>query len=244
MPRVAVSIPARWGSTRFPGKPLHLIAGKPMVQHVWERCRLAAGVAEAIVATDDPRIADAARLFGAEVEMTRSSHVSGTDRCAEVAARRADVSHVINVQGDEPLVDPELVSRLAGCLLADAGIEMITAAHVIQDEAEIGNPNVVKVVFDRDGDALYFSRSAIPFVRGGGTVYRHLGIYGYSAGFLRRFVEWQPGVLEQAEQLEQLRALENGGRIRVVLTKGGSFGVDTLEDVAVVERIFGPQREA
>jgi 3-deoxy-manno-octulosonate cytidylyltransferase (CMP-KDO synthetase) len=243
----AVVIPARWASTRFPGKPLHLLAGKPLVQHVWERCCRAKGIAEVIVATDDMRIAEAAFAFGAEVSLTSPKHRSGTDRCAEVAKRLRGFSHVINVQGDEPLIDPQLVSRLAAALKADRKIAMITAAHPFAKGDDVTNPNLVKVVLDRNSDALYFSRSVIPNVERvfnpssrveNPRHFRHLGIYGYSTRFLLQFVKWKPGVLEQCEQLEQLRALENGAKIRIVLTKSGSIGVDTPHDARTAEKLL------
>ncbi len=237
MPQAAVIIPARWESTRFPGKPLHVIAGKPLVQHVWERCREARGIERIVVATDHPRIAETAAAFGAEVAMTSPAHQSGTDRIAEAAATLSGVTHVVNVQGDEPLIDPALIAELAETLLAEPDLEMITAANEIDDEADVQNPNVVKVVLDRRFNALYFSRSPVPFARHAGVVpyYRHQGIYGYSTTFLAQFVQWPPGLLERTEQLEQLRALENGARIRVVLTTRRSLGVDAPEDVAAVE---------
>ena len=238
-PKVAVVIPARYGSTRFPGKPLFKIAGKPLIQHVWERCGKARGITAIIVATDDMRIAEAAFDFGAEVSMTSPKHRSGTDRCAEVAKRLRGFSHIINVQGDEPLIDPALISRLAKTLTADKGIDMITAANAFGSDEDAGNPNAVKVVLDREGNALYFSRSVIPFARDGSPRYlRHQGIYGYSAKFLLQFVKWKPGALEECEQLEQLRALENGARIRVLLTKSASLGVDAPEDAALVEKLL------
>jgi len=240
-PKIAVVIPARYGSTRFPGKPLFCIAGKPLIQHVWERCAKARGITAIIVATDDMRIAEAAFDFGAEVSMTSPKHRSGTDRCAEVAKRLRGFSHVINVQGDEPLIDPTLISRLAKTLTGDKTIDMITAATAFQNGEDAGNPNAVKVVLNRAGNALYFSRSAIPFVRADGCEapsYRHQGIYGYSVKFLLQFVKWKPGVLEKCEQLEQLRALENGARIRVLLTKTASPGVDAPEDAALVEKLL------
>ncbi|MDQ3622911.1 MAG: 3-deoxy-manno-octulosonate cytidylyltransferase, partial [Verrucomicrobiota bacterium] len=163
--KVVAIIPARWGSTRFPGKPLHPIAGKPLIQHVWERCRRAKAVDAVVVATDDMRIAEAAFNFGARVTLTSPKHRTGTDRVAEVAGKLRGVTHVINVQGDEPLVDPALISRLARALIAEKRLEMITAATVFGSEAEVANPNAVKVVLDRDSNALYFSRSPIPFVR-------------------------------------------------------------------------------
>jgi 3-deoxy-manno-octulosonate cytidylyltransferase (CMP-KDO synthetase) len=241
MPKVAVVIPARYASTRLPAKPLHLIAGKPLVQHVWERCARAKGIDRVIVATDDMRIAEAAFGFGAEVAMTSPKHRSGTDRVAEVAKKLRGFSHVINVQGDEPLVDPGVVTRLAAALAKDRKIEMITSASVFTPDDDVANPNMVKVVLDREGHGLYFSRSPIPFVRNDGVrpqFYRHQGIYGYSMKFLLQFVKWKPGILEQAESLEQLRALENGASIRVILAKHAAVGVDTPEDVTAVERLL------
>lgn len=261
MPKVAVVIPARYASTRLPAKPLHLIAGKTLIQHVWERCLKAKGIETVIVATDDLRIAEAAFGFGAEVAMTSPKHRSGTDRIAEVVKKLRGFTHVINVQGDEPLIDPALVTKLAATMAQDRAVEMITAASLLGAGEDLANPNVVKVVTDRLSNALYFSRSAIPFVRppersasngrmpalGGAkrdrirptvNFLRHQGIYGYTTKFLLQFVKWKPGVLEQAESLEQLRALENGARIRVILTKIAGVGVDTAEDVAVAERLL------
>lgn len=241
MPKVAVVIPARYASTRLPAKPLHPIAGKPLIQHVWERCARAKGIDSVIVATDDMRIAEAAFAFGAEVAMTSTKHRSGTDRVAEVAKKLKGFSHIINVQGDEPLVDPKLVAQLAAAMLKDKQIEMITAASVFGPGDDLANPNQVKVVLSRAGDGLYFSRSPIPYVRADGerpAFYRHQGLYGYSTKFLLQFVKWKPGVLEKAESLEQLRALENGARIRVIVAKEAAVSVDTPEDVAVVERIL------
>ena len=249
MPKVAVIIPARFASTRLPAKPLHLIAGKPLIQHVWERCARAKGVETVIVATDDLRIAECAFGFGAEVAMTSAKHRSGTDRVAEVAKKLRGYSHVINVQGDEPLVDPVVVAKLAATMVKDKKIEMITSASVFTPEDDLTNPNMVKVVLDRAGDAIYFSRSVIPFVRDGErstsnaqrptfNFYRHQGIYGYTTKFLLQFVKWKPGILEQAESLEQLRALENGAKIRVVLAKHAAVSVDTAEDVRAVEKLL------
>lgn len=241
MPKVAVIIPARFASTRLPAKPLHLIAGKPLIQHVWERCAKAKGVDAVIVATDDIRIAECAFAFGAEVAMTSPKHRSGTDRVAEVAKKLSGFSHVINVQGDEPMVDPVVVAKLAAVMTKDRGIEMITSASVFAAEDDLTNPNMVKVVLDREKNGLYFSRSPIPFVRADGvrpSFYRHQGIYGYTTKFLLQFVKWKPGILEQAESLEQLRALENGAKIRVVLAKQAAVSVDTAEDVRVVEKLL------
>ena len=241
MPKVAVVIPARYASTRLPAKPLHPIAGKPLIQHVWERCARARGIDKVIVATDDLRIAHAASGFGAEVAMTSPRHRSGTDRVAEVAKKLRGFSHVINVQGDEPLVDPAIVSRLATALAKDRSIQMITAASIFAPDDDLTNPNIVKVVLDRAGDALYFSRSPIPYVRVDGLqprFFRHQGIYGYTTKFLLQFVKWKPGILEQAESLEQLRALENGAKIRVTIARDAAVSVDTIEDVRTVENLL------
>ena len=240
-PRVAAILPARWGSTRFPGKPLHPIAGKPLIRHVWERARQAQRLAQVIIATDDERIATAARAFGAEVAMTSADHPSGTDRIAEVARTLPGVTHLLNIQGDEPLIDPALLDRLAQTLIENPGLEMATTANPFGPGDDVANPNAVKVVVDAAGNALYFSRCAIPFRRdpartGPPPYLRHHGLYGYSLPFLLRFVQWPPSPLEQAEALEQLRALENGAKIRVLVTDHASVGVDTPADVLVVEK--------
>jgi 3-deoxy-manno-octulosonate cytidylyltransferase (CMP-KDO synthetase) len=237
--KVVAIIPARWASTRFPGKPLHAIAGKPLIQHVWERCQRARALDQIIIATDDMRIAEAAFGFGAEVALTSSRHRSGTDRLAEVAKKMSAATHIINVQGDEPVVHPGLIDKLAKALTSDKRLEMITAANPIAEKPN--NPNVVKVVIDRDSNALYFSRSLIPFARDGDIhpqYYRHHGIYGYSRRLLLQFVKWKPTVLEQSEQLEQLRALEHGVKIRVVITRHASIGVDSPDDVKNVEQLL------
>jgi 3-deoxy-manno-octulosonate cytidylyltransferase (CMP-KDO synthetase) len=241
MSKTAVIIPARWASTRFPGKPLHILAGKPLVQHVWERASRARGIDQVIIATDDMRIAETAFSFGAEVALTSARCVSGTDRCAEVAARLRGTSHVINVQGDEPMIDPALVGRLARTLAGEPKLEMVTAAVPFGPEEDPTNPNAVKVVLNRDSNALYFSRSLIPFPRDGRAYpfLKHLGIYGYSAKFLLRFVKWRTGKLEATESLEQLRALEHGTTIRVLSTKSASIGVDTPADALVAEALLG-----
>jgi 3-deoxy-manno-octulosonate cytidylyltransferase (CMP-KDO synthetase) len=234
-------IPARWGSTRFPGKALHLIAGKPLLRHVWERCRRAKKLDKLIIATDDFRIAEAAFDWGAEVAMTSANHASGTDRIAEVAKKMNPFVHVVNIQGDEPLIDPKLIDRLVRDLQRDSSLEMITAAHPFEDPRDAESPHQVKVVLNQSGDALYFSRAAIPFVRDDteqSQFFRHQGIYGYRRDLLLRFVRWKTSPLEQAEALEQLRALENGVRIRVVMTGSGSPGVDTPEDARVIERVL------
>ena len=246
MGKVVGIIPARWGSTRFPGKPLHLLAGKPLLQHVWERCRCATTLDTVIIATDDMRIAEAAFAWGAEVSLTSSRHRSGTDRVAEVAAKLRGVSHIINIQGDEPLIDPKLINQLARKMQADPKIEMITAVHPFENPADAHSPHQVKAVLDRRQRALYFSRSAIPFARDATAAIsflRHQGIYGYQRALLLRFVHWKPTPLEKAEALEQLRALENGVNIHVVVTKSGSPGVDTPDDARAIEpQLLAPSR--
>jgi 3-deoxy-manno-octulosonate cytidylyltransferase (CMP-KDO synthetase) len=237
-------IPARYASTRFPGKPLHPIAGKPLIQHVVERCQQARSLSEIIVATDDPRIAEVARRF-CRVELTRADHPSGTDRIAEVAAR-CPCDAVVNVQGDEPLMDPAVIDAVAGALAED---EMSTAATAIRDPAEYENPNAVKVVVSAAGRALYFSRRTIPYLRDAASrsvneqlaafpFLKHLGIYGYRREALRRLVAFPVSALEAAEKLEQLRALENGMAIAVVRVNYDSVGVDTPADVARVEQLL------
>ena len=235
-------IPARWGSTRFPGKPLALLAGKPLVQHVWERCLRAKKLSRVIVATDDLRIAQAAFDFGAEVALTSPKHPTGSDRLAEVAARLRGIGRIINVQGDEPLIEPKLIDRLVTELEENPRAAMVTAATPFLDAAAVADPNCVKVVADRLGNALYFSRSPIPFVRDLAPAnlkfLHHLGIYGYRRAFLLQYVQWKPTPLEQAEKLEQLRALEMGAKIRLVETKHRSIGVDTPEDLASAEKLL------
>lgn len=243
MSKVAIIIPARYASTRFPGKPLHVIAGKPLIQHVWERCCRAKRADTVIVATDDMRIAEAAFDFGAEVSLTSDKHPTGTDRIAEVAARLRGYSHILNVQGDEPDADPRLLDRLAKTLLDDRRLPMVTACFPFADAVEAASPNNVKVVLRPDGDALYFSRSLIPFDRnalGEAAPKLHLGIYGYSRKFLLQFVKWKQTPLEKTECLEQLRALENGARIRVITARRASLGVDTPEDADKIESLFSP----
>jgi 3-deoxy-manno-octulosonate cytidylyltransferase (CMP-KDO synthetase) len=239
-------IPARWGSTRFPGKLLHPIAGQPLLQHVWERCQQAQSLDAVIIATDDMRIAQAAFDWGAEVSLTSSQHASGTDRSAEVARNLRGVTHIINVQGDEPLIDPKLIDRLATVLRRDRTLEMITAAHPFENAAEASSPHQVKVIVDLRGNALYFSRFAIPFPRDRSApvkYLRHQGIYGFRRKTLLQFVKWKSTPLERAESLEQLRALENGVKVYVLITKHGSPGVDTLEDAVALERKLARARQ-
>lgn len=237
-------IPARFASSRFPGKPLHPIAGKPLLQHVIERCQLAKSLSEVIVATDDERIFALAAKF-CRAELTRADHPSGSDRIAEVAAR-TDCAAVVNIQGDEPLMDPAVIDRVAAAL---AGSEMSTAATRIQTVEELTDPNVVKVVTDLADHALYFSRSTIPFSRDhagqpsavhlrGAAFWKHLGIYGYRRETLLRLVNYPMSPLELAEKLEQLRALQNGIRIAVAKVSHQGIGVDVPADVELVERVL------
>lgn len=233
-------IPARWGSSRFPGKPLHPIAGKPLVQHVWERVSLCSRLDDIAIATDDKRIFDAALAFGAKAIMTSPDHPSGSDRLAEAVQTFPSATHVVNIQGDEPLIDPALIDRLAGALVADPALSMATVACPIGQENDLNNPNIVKVALAGNGDALYFSRSVIPYARNARVTpaLRHLGIYAYRRDFLENYVRWEPTPLEKTESLEQLRALENGARIRVILTDHVSVGVDTPEQAIQVEQIL------
>ena len=235
-------LPARWGSTRFPGKPLHSIAGKPLIQHVWERCRDCAGLDEVIVATDDTRIRDAVIAFGGKVAMTSPDHPTGTDRIAEAVKAVPQATHILNIQGDEPLIDPQLIDELAAAIIAENGPDMATAANPLEpSDPAVADPNVVKVATALDGRALYFSRSPLPYFRNpvpGLKVLRHKGIYAYRRAFLERFVTWPPSPLEQAESLEQLRALQYGASILVLPTNDTSPGVDTLEQAREIERLL------
>jgi len=233
-------LPARWGSTRFPGKPLHLIAGKPLIQHVWERCKSCTGLHDLVVATDDSRIFDAVHAFGGCAVMTSPDHPTGTDRIAETLAAFPEATHVVNIQGDEPLIDPALIDRLASAIAAPDGPEMATAANPLDpSDPAVVDPNVVKVACAKNGFALYFSRSPLPYFRNPVSslpVLRHKGIYAYRRSFLEQFVTWPPSPLEQAESLEQLRALENGASILVLDTDDTSPGVDTLEQALEIEQ--------
>jgi 3-deoxy-manno-octulosonate cytidylyltransferase (CMP-KDO synthetase) len=232
-------IPARWASTRFPGKPLFPIAGKPLLQHVWERCRSARSLDAVVIATDDMRIATAAFEWGAEIALTARHHQSGTDRIAEVARLDTKVDCVINIQGDEPLIDPRLIDRLVAKLRSDREIGIVTAAHPFAEAADISSPHQVKVVVDLKGRALYFSRAPIPYLRAHSRPFktlRHQGIYGFRRDTLLRFVRWKPSPLERVESLEQLRALENGVTVHVLVTKQGSPGVDTPKEAAALEQ--------
>ncbi len=234
---VAAVIPARYGSMRFPGKPLAVLCGKTVLQRVYEK---AAGSAADVVmvATDDERIASAARGFGARVAMTSPDHPSGTDRIWE-AVSGLDCDVVINVQGDEPFIPPEMIDRLISAMVSDPSVEMATVA-VRETRANVeSNPNLVKVVADNAGYAMYFSRSMLPYLREGGEeteVLRHWGVYAYRKGTLARIVSMPEGRLEKCEKLEQLRAMENGIRIKVLTTDFESIGIDTPEDLARAEK--------
>jgi len=249
--KVAAIIPARWGSTRFPGKPLHLIAGKPLIQHVWERCLEAKRLDEVVIATDDMRIAEAAFNFGAEVAMTSEKHRSGTDRIAEVAKKMKDITHVLNVQGDEPLVPTALLRAFAGFCGAAPDLGVATVACPVGQGALLDEPAIVKLVVDRHGRALYFSRAAIPFCRDGrpaangasGTGFlRHIGLYGYANATLQALASAAPCELEQLEKLEQLRALWLGMPIDVMRWPDAPPpGIDTPDDVARVVSLLKRQ---
>jgi 3-deoxy-manno-octulosonate cytidylyltransferase (CMP-KDO synthetase) len=235
-------IPARYGSTRFPGKPLALLAGKPMVKWVYERAAQAELLSEVIVATDDERIFDAVKKFGVRVVMTRADHPSGSDRIAEIAAK-SDAEIIVNIQGDEPLIEPAAIDLGVKILLDNPAAQVGTLVRPIRDAADLRNPNVVKVALAQDHTALYFSRSAIPFCRGAQTdaewlqqhtYYKHIGLYIFRRDMLLQFVKWPPGVLERAESLEQLRLLEHGVKIYVAVTEYETRSVDTPEDLAAL----------
>ncbi len=246
-------IPARYASVRFPGKVLALLWGKPIVQHVYERAKQAKALSDVIVATDDERVKSVVESFGGKCVMTSPEHPSGTDRIAEVA-RQIDCDVVVNIQGDEPLIAPEAVDAAVQPFFSDPTLKMTTLATPIADEHEYKNPNVVKVVVDRDSFALYFSRSPLPFFRPKGKMsetpsfsipenapvrpLRHIGLYAYRREFLIQFAQWSPTDLERSEGLEQLRALEHGARIKVVVTTYRSISVDTLEDLKQLEKML------
>lgn len=235
-------IPARFDSSRFPGKPLAPILGKPLIQWVYEQALQVKDLDGVWVATDDRRIKEAVEAFGGRALMTRDDHPSGSDRLAEAAGLLdlAPEDIVINIQGDQPVFPPELISRLAAVLSRDPEVVMVTPVKRLSDPAAAANPNTVKVVFDRAGRALYFSRSPLPFWRAGGLpyFYRHIGIYAYRVQFLKEFVHLPPGRWEAAEKLEQLRALEHGFPIHVVETEGDTREVDTPEDARQVEEFL------
>jgi 3-deoxy-manno-octulosonate cytidylyltransferase (CMP-KDO synthetase) len=239
--RVVAVIPARYRSTRLPGKPLALIDGRPMVQHVFDRASRASRVDAVLVATDDQRIADAVAAFGGTAVMTSADHPTGTDRLAEVAAAlSADI--IVNVQGDEPMIDASAIDAAVKALQDHPDDVMSTVRRALERD-EVDNPAVVKVVVDQDDRALYFSRAAVPHVRAGNTAparWAHLGLYAYRRTFLLKLAALSPTPLEQAESLEQLRVLEHGFQIRCVETATGSIGVDTEEDLNRVRKLMMP----
>jgi 3-deoxy-manno-octulosonate cytidylyltransferase (CMP-KDO synthetase) len=245
-----VVIPARFASTRLPGKPLLDIAGKPMIQHVWQRA-MESDARHVLIATDDERIADAARSFGADVAMTRADHLSGTDRLQEVAEQQGwseDIA-VVNVQGDEPLIPAGVINQVAGVLLSHPRADVATLCEPISDEQQFRDPNAVKVVCNEAGEALYFSRAPIAWPRDGVVDtywgYRHIGIYAYRAGFLHRYVSWPACALEQTEKLEQLRALYKGAVIQVEeACMSIPAGVDTQQDLEAVRQYLSSHRNA
>ena len=240
--RTLCVIPARYASTRLPGKPLADICGKPMICRVLERASRAQKPEKVIVATDDERIYNAVRAEGGEALLTRADHPTGTDRLAEVAEAYPEVDLIVNVQGDEPLIEPSVIDDLIVPFEMDENLPMATVMVRMDDAAEQLNPNNVKVIVDKLGYALYFSRSLVPYPRAAaGPVYKHIGIYAYRRDFLLRYARLEPTPLERAESLEQLRALENGYGIRVLETDCRFVGVDTPEDLALVNKIYREQ---
>ncbi len=238
--KIVSFIPSRFGSTRFPGKPLALISGKPMIQHAYECATACKDVSEVYITTDDQRIFDRAQEFGGKAIMTKEQHPSGTDRIAEAAKqlhlKKNDL--IVNIQGDQPIFNPSVISQMIAPLIDDKNIQMGTLKYKITSKDEITNSNIVKVVTDSNDFALYFSRSAIPFFRdsiNSGTYYKHLGFYAYRLNALIEFSNMPIGNLEAAEKLEQLRALENGFKIKVVETPHDSIEVDTPEDIKKIE---------
>lgn len=237
--KILCVIPARYASTRLPGKPLADINGKPMIQRVYERACLAKSPKQVLVAADDKRVFDAIKQCGGQVMMTAKDHANGTDRLAEVAKKYTDMDIIINVQGDEPLIEPQIIDALAAAFIEDPELNMATIMTPIE-EAEKENPNNVKVVTDRNGYALYFSRSLMPYprVNTGVQVYKHIGIYAYKREFLLQYAAMESTPLENTESLEQLRALENGYKIKVLKSNFKFVGVDTQEDLLKVNEIY------
>lgn len=237
--KFACVIPARYASTRLPGKPLADIAGKPMIQRVYEQVAKAKKPALVIVATDDQRVFDKVESFGGMALMTQPNHPTGTDRLAEVASHHQDVDVIINVQGDEPLIDADVIDQLADLFLEDADLQMATVASPLLED-EYDEPSAVKVICNKQGDAMYFSRSLIPYPRHAfiNPPMKHVGIYAYRRQFLLDYARMDPTPAEETESLEQLRALENGYAIRVIKTDKRFVGVDTPEDLERVNAIF------
>jgi 3-deoxy-manno-octulosonate cytidylyltransferase (CMP-KDO synthetase) len=236
-------IPARYASTRFPGKPLVDIAGKSMIQRVYEQAKKCIHLNEVIVATDDSRIFDHVTVFGGVAIMTSSDHQSGTDRCAEVAQKHPEYEVIINIQGDEPYIDPEQISKLISCF-NDTGTQIATLIKKVLTEQELHNTNSPKVIVNKHSEAIYFSRSPLPHIRGqvpGNwlqhfTYFKHIGIYGYRADILQQITKLPVSSLEKAESLEQLRWIENGYKIKVAETELETYAIDTPEDL---EKLHG-----
>lgn len=236
LPQTAIIIPARYGSSRFPGKPLAKLFGKPLIEHVFHRAKQVRSVVEVLVATDDERIMKAVEAFGGTVIMTSPEHRTGTDRVAEVAGN-IEAEVIVNVQGDEPLIEPRVIEQALEPLYSDPGIQMSTLMTEITDKNDLKNPNVVKVVVDLKGYAIYFSRSLIPYPRNEQSfnVFKHIGLYVYRRQFLLDLAALKQTPLEKTESLEQLRALENGYKIKAIETDYNSIGVDTPEQLAQIE---------
>lgn len=239
-------IPARYSSTRFEGKVLADILGKPMIQHVWERAKQAKTLDDLIIACDDERVASTARDFGAKVAMTSKGHASGTDRISEVV-NPLDVKIVINIQGDEPLIHPMMIDSVARALLEDRSLSMATVMKKITDPLSINDPHVVKVVVDKNNFALYFSRAAIPYLAVNSEVenpvyYKHIGLYGYTKDFLFIYKNFPPSSIERTECLEQLRVLDEGLRIKVIETKYDTVGVDTQQDLERLKEFLSKEK--
>lgn len=246
-PAVVGVIPARYASTRLPAKPLVDLCGKPMLQHVYERARTASLLDRVVIATDDNRIADAVGNFGGECVMTSPDIRSGSDRVAFVAKSLAGAGVIVNIQGDEPLISPQMIDEAIRPMLQGSSYQVVTPVKVIASAEELHNPGIVKVVLDRDGYAMYFSRAAIPFSRDGSAVdggrlrdvyYKHIGLYVFAREVLMQFSTWQESTLERIEKLEQLRLLEYGCRIKTVVTSYDSIPVDTAEDAERVRTIM------
>jgi 3-deoxy-manno-octulosonate cytidylyltransferase (CMP-KDO synthetase) len=243
MRKAIVIIPARYGSKRFPGKPLALIAGVPLIVRVMQAAQQARFVSDVYVATDDERIAQAVKRYKGKSFFSLKSHATGSDRVAELVAS-LDCDYVINLQGDEPFLAPEIIDRVIESL-DNPGVVMSSACSPITDQSDADNPNVVKVVLDKNSDALYFSRSRIPFPRShdgsAAPLYRHIGIYGFKRDFLLKFAMLERTKLEKCESLEQLRALEHGYKIRVIITESEFAGIDSPDDIARAEMILSQQ---
>jgi 3-deoxy-manno-octulosonate cytidylyltransferase (CMP-KDO synthetase) len=246
-PEVIAVIPARFASVRLPGKPLLDIAGKPMIRHVCERAALSRLVTRVVVATDHPSIEEVVRKFGVEAVMTPPGLPSGTDRVAHAARSLQGDPILVNVQGDEPLISPETIDAAVRTLVGDRSVSVGTVASSALGPGEMQNPDIVKVVMDLNGNALYFSRAPVPYIRGEGSaaaVYRHIGLYAYRKSFLEEFTAWAPTPLEEAERLEQLRILEHGRSIRVTVTASAAVAVDTPADLELVRALMAKQTES